>query len=284
MYYDVEKMDGYYRIGSLEGVYCYLIVGTEKAMLIDTGYCFGNLKRAVRQMTDKPLVIVNTHGHFDHAGGNAQFQECCYIHEKDMELCREHTNCEMRRSNAKRARNSMNFETGEVFDALPEDFDMDAYCRMRSGTLKGVKEGDMFELGGATVSVYETPGHTKGSISLLYKEKNILFVGDATGTFVWLFSYEATGISEYMCTLEKMYDLQADEYIGGHNPVPMHRDDLELYMQAAKEADYSRGEPFESFYSGECRPRVCAVDGMTMADMFKPGYAAVVVSEEKLEC
>ena len=62
MYYNIEKMSGYYRIGSPEAVFCYLIVGEEKAMLIDTGYAYGDLRGAVDSITDKPLVIVNTHG------------------------------------------------------------------------------------------------------------------------------------------------------------------------------------------------------------------------------
>ena len=132
MYYQVEKMNGYYRIGSPESVYCYLIVGTEKAMLIDTGYCYGNLRETVRQVTEKPLIIINTHGHCDHAGGNAQFNEYCYIHEKDVELCKEHTGRKMRMDNVKRARHSIHYETGEEYNALPEGFDMEKYCQMLS--------------------------------------------------------------------------------------------------------------------------------------------------------
>ena len=44
MYYNIEKMDGYFRIGSPENVFCYLIEGTDKAMLIDTGFGYGNLR------------------------------------------------------------------------------------------------------------------------------------------------------------------------------------------------------------------------------------------------
>ena len=43
-------------------------------MLIDTGYGYGNLKQVVKSITDKPLYIVNTHGHVDHTSGNAQFE------------------------------------------------------------------------------------------------------------------------------------------------------------------------------------------------------------------
>ena len=87
-YYKVEKMDGYYRISSPEAVFCYVVVGREKAMLIDTGHAYGDLKQAVKSITDKPLYVVNTHGHLDHTSGNAQFDEKVYIHPRDMELCR----------------------------------------------------------------------------------------------------------------------------------------------------------------------------------------------------
>lgn len=281
MYYHIEELNGYYRIGSPEAVFCYLIIGTEKAMLIDTGYAYGDLKGAVRSVTDKPLIIVNTHGHCDHTGGNAQFEEPCYIHEKDIALCHEHTGAAMRHDNAERAQHSMNYETGEIFNALPEDFDLEKYCSMGCGNLCTVKEGDTFDLGGAVMEIIETPGHTQGGISILWKEKNLLFVGDAAGFFVWLFSEETTSREVYIQTLKKMYDLAADGYIGGHNPLVMRREEFLRFIRAAEEADYEKGQPFEAFIGQETHPRVCALDGMTLEDMFKPGFAAVVISKEK---
>lgn len=281
MYYQIENMDGYYRIGSAENIFCYLIVGTKKAMLIDTGYGYGNLREAVKSITDKPLIIVNTHGHCDHVGGNAQFEEKCFIHEQDMELCREHTGRGMREDNVRRAKNSLNYETGENYNALPEDFDEDAYLNRGCGNISQVKGGDVFELGGAAMKIVETPGHTKGGISVLYQEKNLLFVGDAAGFFVWLFAEETTSREEYIKTLEKMQALGADKYIGGHNPETMHKEDFSLYIRAAKEADYEKGEPFDSFFAQETKPRVCALDGMHLKDMFRPGFAAVVISAGK---
>ncbi len=280
MYYQIEKMDGYYRIGSPEAVFSYLVTGSEKALLIDTGYGYGDLKAAVRSVTDKPLIIVNTHGHCDHTGGNAQFEETCYIHKEDIGLCKEHCSEEYRRGNIERAMHSVNYETGEEFNALPEDFNMEAYCLGGTGKLEPVSDGACFNLGGATVKVIETTGHTRGGISLLYEEKNILFIGDATGMFVWLFAEESTSLKEYINMLEKMYELDAKAYIGAHNPVPMHREELKLFMRAAKEADYSKGEPFESFLAADCEARVCAIDGMTMKDMFKPGFASVVIRKD----
>ena len=55
----------------------------------------------------------------------------------------------------------------------------------------------------------------------LYLEKNILFVGDATGMFVWLFAKETTDLTTYVEAVQKMYDLNAVSYIGAHNPNPV---------------------------------------------------------------
>ena len=50
-------------------VYCYLLIGKERALLFDTAYGVGNLREFVEGITDKPVTVVNSHGHFDHTGG-----------------------------------------------------------------------------------------------------------------------------------------------------------------------------------------------------------------------
>ncbi len=279
-YYTIEKMNGYYRIVCAENSFCYLITGKDKAALIDTGSGFGDLKAAVRQVTYLPLYIINTHGHGDHTGGNAQFEEKAWIHPSDMDLCRRHCSCAMRKENVERARHRKNYETGEACNILPEDFDEEDYCTRGTGNLVPVKEGDCFDLGGATLEIISTPGHTQGEISVLYKEKNLVFTGDTTGFFVWLFDNDATDIATYIKTLEKLIGLNEKEYISAHSPRAMYVADLLLYKRAAEEADYSKGEPFISFAGTETKPRVCAVDGYTLKDMFKPGFAAVVIRED----
>ena len=55
--------------------YIYLLEGDEMAMLIDTGYGIGHLRDYVEKLTDKPVVVVNTHFHPDHAAGNDEWEE-----------------------------------------------------------------------------------------------------------------------------------------------------------------------------------------------------------------
>lgn len=280
-YYQIDPFDGYYRIGSPEAVFCYVIVGQKKAMLIDTGYAYGDLKQAVKSITDKPLYIVNTHGHLDHACGNAQFAEPVFIHPKDIPLCKEHTGAQMRSESVERARHSVNYQTQETFNALPEDFDAEAYIHRGCGNLAEATDGQHFDLGGATLELVYTPGHTQGGISVWYKEKNIAFIGDTTGFFVWLFAPETTSRAVYIDTLRRLLALPVDSYIGGHNDKTMTKEDLKLYLRAALEADFDKGEVFESFLKSEEEVRVCALDGKKLANMFEPGFAALVITKEK---
>lgn len=279
-FYQVEKFDGYYRIGGAEGVFCYLIPGRDKAMLIDTGYGLGNLNHTVRSLTDLPLVIINTHGHCDHIGGNGYFDEPCYIHEADIPVAEEHGGSEMRRQNAERMKKAVNYETGDIFNALPDDFDMDEYCSLGTGNLVTVKEGTVFDLGGATMELVHTPGHTAGGLSVFWRETGLMFVGDALGFFVWLYASHSTDKASYLDMLDRVDAMPVAGYLGGHNPLVMKHEDLINFRRAAIEADYSKGVPFESFMDQYRMPRVCAVDGMTLADMFKPGFAAVVIAPD----
>ena len=90
----VKLTDGVYQIKyywlGIANVYAYLIVGSERALLIDTCYSITGIKKYVEQITTLPVDVVNTHGHFDHIGGNAEF-ETIYLSKADREVAGEHS-------------------------------------------------------------------------------------------------------------------------------------------------------------------------------------------------
>jgi len=239
-----SQKENIYRITSHEGVYCELLVGTEKALLIDTSFGTDDLKGVVEKLTNgKPLIIVNTHGHLDHACGNAQFDQDVFISEMDYEVCKTHT-------------------------------------KGNTGSIKPLNDGDIFDLGGITVRAIAAPGHTAGSIAFLYEEENWLYVGDATNAYCWLWLEESCGREVYTTTLDKLIALKPTKVFGSHMAEPVDTDRLRLYKRAAVEADYTKGLPFQSPFPSPPDTRVCIIDGLTMEDMGKPGFASVVVRED----
>ena len=80
---------GVFHIQDLFSDYMYLVAGEEKAALIDTGMGFPGLRQLVERLMDKPVIVLNTHGHLDHIGGNDEF-DCIYLHPDDLTVYVEH--------------------------------------------------------------------------------------------------------------------------------------------------------------------------------------------------
>jgi len=159
---------------SLDGMgdpWMYLIDGPEKAMLIDTSFGLGDLKGLCREIIgDKPLIVANTHWHFDHAFGNAQFDRC---------YCSE---CEVPRM--ERVNNSHIWDY--LFDegGRPKwtEFDRNDLIAYKHYEVVGVPDGYRFDLGsGYEVELVLTPGHTPGMSGYIDWHHHIMFTGDTNG-------------------------------------------------------------------------------------------------------
>jgi glyoxylase-like metal-dependent hydrolase (beta-lactamase superfamily II) len=109
---------------------------------------YNDLYQAVRELTDKPLTVVNTHGHPDHIYGNMFFQEA-YLHPADRELAR-------------------------MFVEDPEYRKMLEERKKTFPPFRDILPGDVIDLGGRTLEVFGLPGHTPGGILLLLREDRIL--------------------------------------------------------------------------------------------------------------
>ena len=266
--YNVRELEtGLYRIGN-SAVFMDLIVGSHHALLFDTGYGYGDLKAVVRFITDKPLYVVNSHGHVDHACGNQAFGGA-YIHPLDMELCREHNGPQMRRAE---------LDMAEV----PPDFDLDAHLGLGPGELKPVGEGDTFDLGGVTLQVIHLPGHTAGSIGLWCPEKKLLYVGDAMNCFVWLFLPEARELATYIRTLHKAARLPFTHMLQSHEPDPVPKRKLWDYLDLAEHLDFEAGTVVPAPFGIESEVRICTRGGIHYDDRSHPGFAAIMISRKKV--
>lgn len=148
-------------------VWMYLIIGPEKAMLIDTAFGLGDLKGLVDTITGgKELIVVNTHDHFDHAYGNCRFDKV-YCHEYLVPyLTNQHAHM-----------------WDYLFDAWGDniwlEFDKKDLPQYKPYEIVGVPDGYTWDLGGGyEVELIHTGGHAAGHAAYLDKTGRILFPGD----------------------------------------------------------------------------------------------------------
>jgi len=168
-----------------EFVRSFLIVGEDKALLFDTGGEPCDLMGIIRSVTDKEIVLVQSHGDGDHTANSFLFP-VIYAHPAEYEV---------------------------ILRGRPE----------LEGRLCPVTEGDTFDLGGRSLEVVEAPGHTPGSICLLDRENRLLFSGDTISLGpVFLFGGHRN-IHTFRQTLDKLQALSAcyDEVFPCHNTCPV---------------------------------------------------------------
>lgn len=177
----------------------YLVEGTEKAVLIDTGSGIGSLKACVEQLTDKPVIVLVTHGHVDHAMGVAEFENVYMSHEDDY-IYEKHGTDAFRRSCFSTV--TPPFEAGEE-NLIPT---------MKLSEIKNLTEGDRFDLGGISVKIYACPGHTRGSVVMLIPEERLLITGDACNLFTFVYDDYSTTITEYEESLKALLEKVSGKY------------------------------------------------------------------------
>ena len=198
-----------YEPHQFEETISYLIVGTKQALLFDTGMGIGNIKAVVARLTSRPIVVLNSHTHNDHVGGNWQFQ---YIFGMDTAFTR---------ANAKGSREDAQAELGKenLCGDLPKGFDRAKYATKPWKISLFVRDGFKVNLGHRTVEIIATPGHTPDAISLIDRENGLLFTGDTYYPApIWLYRPE-TDLAAYIASVKKLaaLALQVKTVLGAHN-------------------------------------------------------------------
>lgn len=167
-----EVQDGIFAIyepGQFEEVISYLIVGSEKALLFDTGLGIGDIKRVVGELTDFDPIVVNSHTHYDHVGGNHQFST---IYGTDTDYTR---------ANARGRDHEAVAEfvgDGWIWKPTPEGFSRETYRSEPFTVTNILEDGHVFDLGDRKLEVLVTPGHAPDALCLLDRENRLLFTGD----------------------------------------------------------------------------------------------------------
>lgn len=150
----------------------FLLEGTEKAVLIDSGASCPNAAALAGSLTSRPLLLLNTHGDGDHTSGTAAFSEI-HMHALD------YTHCGIR-------------------------------ARYPDTALAEVKDGDRIELGDRPLRILHIPGHTRGSIAVLDEKARTLYAGDSVQKgHIYMFGDKREPDS-YERSLDKLIALTAE--------------------------------------------------------------------------
>lgn len=179
-------------------VISYLIIGSDSALLFDTGNGLGNIKAIVDRLTHKPIQILNSHSHFDHIGGNYQFK-------KIMSPSTEFSIANSRGNDSQQIKTEAS--AAALCKGLPEGVTEENHRINPYSISAKVIDGDVIDLGNRKLEVLLIPGHTDDSLALLDRNSGLLWTGDSfyEGP-IWLF-FPETDLAAYEKSLARLVAL-----------------------------------------------------------------------------
>lgn len=209
---------------------CYLITGSECALLVDSVNGYEDLKAITKALTDLPVIVVNTHGHGDHIYGNVYFEEA-WLHPADFALYDQFF--------------------GYAKDIMEQN-------NLKPCPVKALEIGQIFDLGGVQLEVVDLSGHTAGSIGLLDKDARIIYTGDGLNTHLWMQLDHSLPISTMLETFRKLkaeHGQDFDYVAHGHTKVLRDKEILDWMIQGCEDILAGRTEQDMDYqyFGGVCR-------------------------------
>lgn len=214
-----RMMDNWFTVGQIdkdtwmlseyrhpEETHCYLLNGSGRSLLIDTGLGIFNIYDEVRKLTDNPVTAVATHIHWDHIGGLKYFPDF-YAHRKELKWLSGEFPLPI----------EMIKKMAVGHCDLPENYDIDTYTVFQGVSTRVLNDGDIIDIGGRRIQVLHTPGHSPGHMCFWEKEKGYLFTGDLVYKGTLFAYYPSTNPEDYLKSLEKISQLPVERVFPGHH-------------------------------------------------------------------
>lgn len=197
--YTVKQInDTTFQIDECGRDYCYLLLGKEKAMLIDCSIGTGNIKKLVESITDLPVIVAVTHAHGDHSGAGYQFGEI-WVHESEC-------NKGFRTINTQKWRKQLISHRMQKAGITQKDIKGRIWdCKWHP-----FSDGKVFDLGERTVIAHHTPGHSPGSVVFTDETQKLMFTGDNTCPFLLMKVMCATSLEKWLIGAEKTLALSKE--------------------------------------------------------------------------
>lgn len=204
-----------------EETHSYLLNGTERSLLIDTGLGISNIYEAVIKRTDKPITAVATHIHWDHIGGHKYFPDF-YAHSAELDWLN--------------GKFPLSLETIKQMVVercdLPTGFNIDGYTFFQGMPTKVLTDHDIIEIGTRKIEVLHTPGHSPGHLCFWDQERGYLFTGDLVYKGTLFAYYPSTDPVQYLASLEKVAALPVKRVLPAHHSLDIQPEILGRMREA----------------------------------------------------
>jgi glyoxylase-like metal-dependent hydrolase (beta-lactamase superfamily II) len=200
-----------------EQVKSHLVVGVDRAILLDTGMGVRNIRAVADSLTTKPISVVNSHAHWDHIGGNHLFDEIAIHPAEADDLVAGAPNEKLRSW----------FQPDSLSGPLPDGVTAETIAIPPSEATSLLNDGDVIDLGGVHLEVMHCPGHSVGGIVLVDRERGILFSTDVAYAGA-LYVYSVPDLAIYQQSLARLAAIAPDLRVcyPCHNATPMAPDIL----------------------------------------------------------
>jgi len=214
-----------YEPGQWEEVISYLIVGSKKSVLFDTGLGIADIKKLIGELTPVEPVVINSHSHYDHVGGNFQFHE---IYGMDLEFSRLNS-----KGTAHDGVKEFVSE-GWIWKETPKGFAAKDYTIKPYQVTKILQNGDSIDLGDRILEVILTPGHTPDSLCLLDRKNRLLLTGDTFYPAPLYAHFPESNFKQYVETAALLHKLknEVDYLVSAHNETLLPSSYLEKLYKA----------------------------------------------------
>lgn len=193
--------------GHDEKVVSYLLVGDRKALLIDTGMGYQDIRSVVSSLTQKPVSVLLTHSHWDHVGGAHAFTDVRVFHEP--------------------------WELGQL-------------SKQHVGVTKTLQDRDIIHCAPFALQVIHTPGHTPGSVCYVDKQFDLLFSGDTVYPGPLYAHLPESNIFSYQTSIEKLAMLVTakTKVFPGHNAMSCTSSLITAIKHGFEQVRLTKGQPY----------------------------------------
>lgn len=224
-----------------EETHCYLLCGSERALLIDTGLGVSNIREVVDGLTNLPVMVVTTHVHWDHIGGHKFFP---YIAVQEAE--RDWLAVQFPIPLAVVKQNLLRQPC-----VFPQGFSAEEYQIFHGTPQRILQDGDWFDLGNRQIQVIHTPGHSPGHCCFYEPERGNLFSGDLIYKGCLDAFYPTTDPRQFWKSVQKMQKLPIGRILPGHHSLDVSPQLIDEIQQAfaglEKEGKLQQGQGIFEF-------------------------------------